>query len=215
MRVNLYSVKKITLAILLGCLSFNSMATDKADNKDELSISLKPSKTNATVIVQFLNISTTTPATVKVLDQSGDTIYEETLAEQESHTKKYNFSKLKPGKYFMVLKSETGEIRKPFIVGMNGSVREDKSEAIKKFKPVIIEKKDIEQVQVMFNNSTGAPLTVKLVDKKGNTLYKEEVQEEQNYLRALNLKDIPSGQYALVINGYEYHYNFYREIRKF
>ncbi len=215
MKINLFPLKRFTLTVLVGCLSFSVMATDKEDNKDESTISLKPGKTNATVVVRFLNISTSAPATVKVLDKYGDTIYQEDLLEKDNHIRKYNFSSLRPGKYFMILSSETGEIRKPFIVRENGKVSEDYSEAIKKFKPIILEKQEGEQVRVMFNNSTGAPLTVKLVDKKGRILYREEVQEDQNYLKAFNLNNIPSGQYALMINGYEYPYSFYKEIRKF
>lgn len=214
MKVNWYYVKKMTMAIMVGCLSFNVLANDNADNKEEANISLEPSKSSATVKVHFMNISTSTPATMNVLDQSGDIIYKEVLEGRASYTKKYNFSELKPGKYSMVLKSETVEIQKPFIVGLNGNVREDKSEAFKKFKPAVIEKNEKEQVHIMFNNSTGAPLSVTLVDKKGNILYKEKVQENENYGRVINLKDVPSGHYTLVVSCYEHHYNFFKEIRK-
>lgn len=214
MKINLNSAKKFTLAVLVGCLSFNVMATDNADKKEEASISLEPSKNSATVLVRFLNISISTPATIKVLDQSGDAIYKETLEGRENHAKKYNFSKLKPGKYSIVLKSETGEIRKPFIVGLNGTVREVKSEVFRQFRPAIIEKHEIDQVYIMFANTTGEPLSVKLIDRKGNILYEEEVQKNQNFGKVINLKDLPSGHYTVGVACEEYLYNYQKEIHK-
>ncbi len=206
MKKSFNTVKQLMIILLTGLVSINVMATNDR-NSEDASISLDPSKTNTTVVVRIWNISTTAPATIAVFNKFGNAIYRETVAGKDNHMKRYDFSKLEAGKYDLVLESATGEIHKPFIVGMNGIVREDKSGAFKNFKPIILKRKGTDEVQVLFTNPSDISLSVKLSDKYGRIIHKEEVAGNQHFAKALNLKKLPAGQYTVEVFCQDYGYH--------
>ncbi len=202
MNMHVNAVKKLMLAIAVS-FSLGAMAAGTKDG-EKADLSLEPSKTNATVVVRVWNLSTAAPATIQVLDNAGKVIYQEKVSGQESQLKKYDFSRLKHGKYSLVLKSETGDVTKSFVVGVDGRVREQ-NQAFRQFKPVVLAKNNNE-VQVMFENKTSLALSVALSDKNGNVLYTETVAGNQSYAKAIRLEQLPAGEYTVEVKGHDYRY---------
>ena len=164
-------------------------------------------------MVKAWNLSADAPATLKILDKFGSTVYEEAVESEEQHTKLYDFSKMEAGKYTLILEGKTGEIKKPFIVGLNGIVREDKSEMYQSFRPLIIEKRKECSVYVAFKNVGNVPLKLTVTNSNGNVVYSENVSGYQEYNKVVNLKKLSRGQYS--VNVYNADYSYHRDVKNY
>ena len=207
------TMKKLALTLMVGCLSLGAVANNSSENSDaDVSISLNGQ--HAVVVVRDWNVTANTPATIKVLDKASKIVYKEAVSDGEQHAKRYNFSQMEPGKYTLILESKTGEISKPFIVGLDGSVREDKSELYRSFAPIMIQpRSDRTSVHVAFKNVADAPLKLAVLSSKGEVLYSEEVLGQQDYNKKVNLKKLQPGSYTLAL--YNADYSFYKEVNNY
>ncbi len=207
------TMKKLVLATAIGCMSLGAVASNALETIDaDISISL--SGQYATVVVRDWNLTANAPATIKVLNKAGKTVYEETVSSEEQHAKRYNFSQMEPGKYTLTLESKTGELRKPFTVGLDGSVREDKSEIYRSFTPVVVRlKSEPTSVHVAFNNVAATSLKLAVLSTGGDVLYSEEVLGQQDYNKKINLKELRPGQYTIAL--YNDDYSYYKEVNNY
>ncbi|MGB3586679.1 MAG: hypothetical protein WBA23_09075 [Tunicatimonas sp.] len=213
MKKNTMTVKKLALICMVGCLSLGAFAGNSPEDNDaDVSISL--SGQHAIVVVRDWNIAANAPATIKVLDKTNKAVYEEAVSSGEQHARRYNFSQMEPGKYTLVLESKTSEVRRPFIVGLDGSVREDKSEFYQSFAPIVVQpRSDRASVYVAFKNIADAPLKLAVLNDNGEVLYSEEVAGEQEYNKKVNLKKLQPGSYTLAL--YNADYSFYKEVNNY
>ena len=197
------TAKKLALILSVGCLSLTATANSNPGDEDA-NLSFSPTEKTGSVVVHAWNLEASAPATIKVLNKYGRTVYQEALEAGEDHKKRYNFSQMKAGRYTLVLESQTKEVSKPFVVGMNGVVREDNTETLKSFSPLITENKNQSSVQVMFDNPVNDALRVELHDKEGRILYSEKVAGNQSYAKSISLKKLPRGLYRVKIFNYDY-----------
>lgn len=212
MKKNITTVKKLALTCMVGCLCFGAMASNSPES-NEADVSISMSGQHA-IVVKNWNIAANAPATVKVLDKKSKIVYQEAVASGVQHAKRYNFSKMKPGKYTLLLENASGEIRKPFIVGVDGSVREDKSEIYRSFAPALIQSRsDRTSIHVAFQNIADAPLTLEISNKKGEILFSEEVPGHQAFTQKFNLKKLHPGSYTFAL--YNADYSYYRQVNNY
>jgi len=195
--------KKLALVLAVGCISINTIAS--SPDSEDADFSFSPNKNNTTVMVRAWNLSSSAPATIKVLTESGKTVYEEAVGKKDKHIKRYDFSKMKSGKYTLVLASKTGEVKKPFIVG-NGLVREDKSAAYTYFRPRVIEKNKEHSLHIAFSNVTDVPLNLVITNYQNSEVYSTKVAGYQDFNNMINLKKLPAGHYTVRVYNTEYFY---------
>lgn len=212
MNKNLRRVKKLILGLTIGCLSFSAIASDLPES-EAANVSISPGKKRATIIMNAWNLSAYAPATVKILDKFGSVVYQEAVDSKDKHSKQYDFSKMESGKYTLVLESTAGEVNKPFIVGMNGVVREDKSKAYQNFRPVIIQKSKERSVFVGFSNVSDVPLKLTVTNTQGDVIYATEITGYQAYHQVINLKKLRPDNYT--INVYNMDYSYQRDIKNY
>ena len=205
MNQRIQTVKKSVLTLLVGCLSASAFANNNpGDNDTNLSIAL--AEKSGKVVVHAWNLEADAPATIEVLNRSGTTIYKEALETGKDHKKKYDFSQLKSGRYSLVLSSQSKEVARPFVVDMNGVVREDDTEAFKNFAPIVLERQNDHRVQVMFVNPGKAELTLQMVDSNDHVIYSEKVEGKASFGKSINTEKLPKGFYRLRLSNYDYSY---------
>ncbi|WKN41009.1 hypothetical protein [Tunicatimonas pelagia] len=206
-------MKKLAFTLVVGCLSLGAVANNNLESS-EADVSISLSGQHAVVVVRDWNVTTNTPASIKVLDNASKTVYQEAVNSGEQHAKRYNFSQMEPGKYTLVLESKKGKVRKPFIVGLDGSVREDKSEIYQSFAPIVVKpKSDRTSVHIAFKNIANAPLKLAVLSNKGEILYSEEVLGQQEYNKKVNLKNLRPGSYTLAL--YNADYSYYKNVNNY
>ena len=197
------TVKKLLLILTVGCFSLGAVAGTVPGDEDA-NLSMAPTEEAGSVVVRAWNLEASAPATIKVINKYGTAVYTEELASGADHLKKYDFSRMKAGRYSLVLASEKGEVTRRFVVGMNGVVREDETAKFASFAPSIVEKRDEHKVRVLFTNPAKAPLTVELSDLNGRVVFSEKVQGNQGYAKLINMKKLPGGTYRMKISNYDY-----------
>ena len=197
------TIKKLALILTVGCLSLSAVAST-APGDEAANLSMAPTEASGTVVVRAWNLAASAPATIKVLNGYGTSVYQEALATGEDHLKRYDFSQMKVGRYALVLESQQGEVARRFVVGMNGVVREDDTEAFQNFAPMIKEKYDEKSVQVMFNNPAKAPLTVQLLDQYDQVIHTDKVAGGESYGKSINMKNLRPGTYKVRVFNYDY-----------
>ena len=203
MNKHFITIKKLALILTVGCLSLSAVASTVPGDEDA-NLSMAPTEVSGKVVVRAWNLAASAPATIKVVNKYGRTVYQEALATGEDHLKRYDFSQMKSGRYSLVLESQQGEVTRRFVVGMNGVVREDDTEAFRNFAPMIKENLEQHAVQVMFNNPAKAPLTVELLDERNRVIHSEKVPGGQSFGKSINMKKLRPGTYKVRVSNYDY-----------
>jgi hypothetical protein len=191
-------------SLMISSLSF---ADDNNDGKKdtETSLSFVTSVAENKAIVKINNISAEKGAILKVKNWKEQTVYTENIKGQEFHNRKYDFTRLEPGKYTLALESEENSFTKNFTVGFDGIVRMYEAANFSNFKPIIFEKD--EKINVCFENTTNRQLRVNILDIRGKVVYGEWVEQNAKYGRSFNLSKLGKGQYTVeVYSGSEYDY---------
>lgn len=205
MSKNFKSARKLAMILAIGGMSFSAMAGSNPGGEDT-ELLFTPTGANSTVVVKALNLEADGLAKIKVLNQFGRAIWENSLEKGTTHEKQYDFSQLEAGRYKLVLESPSKQVAKPFVVGMNGVVREDHTEALANFTPRIKQRNDERAVRVTFTNPADAALMIQLVDQGGRVLYSDKAGGNQDYAKAINMKKLKRGSYKVIVfNGDYYH----------
>ena len=203
-------VKILAVVILVSSLSWKAAAATPSTGENT-NVSLSVSGQHATVVVKNGELMDDALATIKVVSKSKRVIYEETTSIKEMRSKRYDFSHLQAGKYTLVLTKDTEETKKILYVRKNGTVREDKSEAYRSFRPAITQlNKKQSLFHVALNNPLNEPLTVAVRNKQGKTVFSEEISGKQAYAKVINLSKLKRGNYS--IDVYNKHYYYYKNV---
>lgn len=202
-------VKRLALMLAVGSWSLGAFAGNNPGEEDT-ELTFSPTNTTGRVIIKAWNIEANAPATIKVLNRYGKAIYTNALESGTNHKKRYDFSQLEAGRYTLVLESSTKEISKPFVVGLNGAVREDKSEAYQYFRPMVIEKKAERTVHIAFSNVTNVPLKLTVSNSLGHVFYSEEVTKDFN--KIIDLKKLLGKK--CIVRVYNADYSYHAEVNK-
>ena len=199
--------KKASVFFFSLMISSLAFADDNLDGKkdSETSLSFTTSVTENKALVKINNISVEKGATLKVTNWKQQTIYTEVIKGQEFHNRKYDFTRLEPGKYTLSLESEENSFTKKFTVGMDGIVRIYEAANFSYFQPKVFEKG--EKINVCFENVTNRRLRVNILNAQGKEVYGEWVEENALYGKSFDLSKLGKGKYTVeVYSGNEYDY---------
>ncbi len=207
MSKNFVLVRRLVVSLALGAMSLGSAADSLASDNtggEDTELSFSTGKNSSNVVVKALNLKASAASSILIKNSYGRTIYTETLSTGKDYQKRYEFSKLKPGRYTLVLETATEAMSKPFVVGMSGAVREDYRSAFENFAPLYVENEAQQSVKVTFMNPSPESLRVSMTNRKGRVLYSETVAGNQAYAKVINMKKLRPSEYRINIENNDY-----------
>ena len=177
--------KSVLMAMLMIAL---------VSNASEKSLSLKIISHESKVVELILN-NHDGSSEVFIKDKKGFQLYKVLIKDKE-FLKKFDLSELPDGEYYFEINSQTKIVTKPFSVASN--TLEFSKETIV-FKPIVRFKNDIIYLsKFTLHNET---LDVFLYDDNQHLLYSEKLFGQNNLNRKLNLSNLDSGSYSLVLKS--------------
>lgn len=130
---------------------------------------------------------------ISVKDVSGETLYTEKF-QGNYFSKKYDLKTLPTGNYYFEIEGFTKINRMPFKVTVEGLEFTGKIESTF-YKPTVRQDGDLVFIsKITFNKEK---LEISLVDDQLNTLYTEELGNDINLRKTLNLMNLKSGTYTV------------------
>jgi len=182
-------------SIKTGLLSVALLATAVANASKIVTIK---NTENKTVRIELSAI--TEGETISVIDANGVNLYSEDLQEKDSYAKKFDFSTLPTGVYFIETK-ETKQIAITPVV-----VNEDKinilTEATKRFKAPEV-KVEENTARILVKNFNEAAVSISIYDINGN-LIKNESSKNLLIYQAYNFDNLEKGTYTISVTQGEY-----------
>jgi len=177
--------KSVLMAMLMIAL---------VSNASEKNVSLKIISHESKVVQLILN-SHDGSSEVFIKDKKGFQLYKVLIKDKE-FLKNFDLSELPDGEYYFEINSQTKIVTKPFSVASN--TLEFSKETIV-FKPIVRFKNDIIYLsKFTLHNET---LDVFLYDDNQHLLYSEKLFGQNNLNRKLNLSNLDSGSYSLVLKS--------------
>ncbi|REE80635.1 putative secreted protein (Por secretion system target) [Lutibacter oceani] len=134
---------------------------------------------------------------ISVRDNYGVLLHKENL-QSDNNSKKYDLANLPNGNYFMEIESSTKIKVIPFKVSAKSVALKNDDEIIH-FKPTIRKTEDIVYVSMLALNNE--KLEVLLYDMNNNLLYSETLQDKEILERKLNLMNLKSGSYSMILRS--------------
>lgn len=181
----------LTLAVVVAQVSFIFA------NDAEINVKKIKSEQKAAVI-RIINLSSDTPAVLRIKDQQGNVLHREVVDQCDVYAKKYDFSNIPNGEYFVELKTEEGVTSESILLEAG------KANA-RYFKPAVEVEPGL--VKVAFINRIDTPVSLKLYNEGGRAVYEEIEPSEEKFAKGLDLTQLNAGQYSLTILGDDYVYS--------
>lgn len=181
-------IKKVIL-IAVMVTGLVSMASERDGNIEIKDLNSK--------VIQFTLNNFDGDLQVTVKDTHDYVLYKENF-EGTIYSKKYDLSELPNGIYFVELRGETKIKTIPFIV--SGNKVEFNYEASKiYFKPVIVVKdKKVNITKLALDKES---FLIEVYNVNSKLIYKEVLEGKKHLQRRLNLEELPSGTYYLVLRS--------------
>jgi hypothetical protein len=176
----------LSVIALFGVLQIS--ATEKVNPVNDGNTSAKTIRLSASLLQPFSNL--------KIVDEFGVVLYEETLNNNIEIGKQINFSKLPAGNYFLEMDAAVKQVIIPLQVSEQEAVLklELKSEV---FKPFV--KLSGTSLLLMNFNPEKSPVTVSIFDELGQLLFEETVTDSIELKRSYNFSKVKSGNYSLQV----------------
>lgn len=189
---------------MLAMVALLMVSIVQANPFEDAQIELQAIESGKKAIVKVWNIPSSRTASLTVLNAERKVVYKESFT-SATYAKKFDFSKLPAGEYKLLLRSGTYVQSEIFEVLKNGSILVMDDAAIKNFKPIVMVREG-KQVDVLLENRFAKALEITLKNKKGEVVYRAQINPDEKYGRRLNLNHLPKDNYALNIggNGFEY-----------
>lgn len=190
--------RKVSLVFLaIASLSISSFASGD--------ISISPMKESSIAKVE-IDVPTKEGVKVSVFDPDGIVIHNDFISKNSEYEKLFNFSQVDEGVYTFVTK--TGYI----TVTKTIELINDKIHVINKefaYEPIF--KIDGDILSVNYLNRSNEAISISLMDSTKD-YYKEEDNNMLSYGKMINIKNLPVGEYRLIlaVGEKEYNYNFIR-----
>lgn len=115
---------------------------------------------------------------VTIFDESGRKLSSQTVKNAKNFKRTYDFSKLKPGKYKIVVRNESGSANQQII-------HQIKKARLKTFVSKIPNSKSLKLHVGDFDPSS--PVLVRIYDQYSKLIYSEEINNEQSFSRVYKL----------------------------
>jgi len=144
---------------------------------------------------------------MKIVDDFGVVLYEETLGRNLEIGKQFNLSKLPTGNYFIEMDAAVKQVVIPLQVTEQEAVlkMDFKTEIYKPFMKI-----SGTSLQLMVFNPDKNPITVAIYNQLGQLLFEETVTEQIELKRSYNFSKVESGDYSLQVkkNGKVYSFPY-------
>jgi len=135
--------------------------------------------------------------TISVKDALGEVLYTENF-EGNYFSKKYDLNTLPKGDYYFEIEGSTRINLMPFKVTSKGLDFKNKIKSTY-YKPIVRQVGDLVFIsKIAFYNED---FEIYLYDNQSNILYKERLKGEFNLGKTLNLKNLTSGNYRIVMES--------------
>lgn len=176
----------LVVIFLFGVLQIS--ATEKANPVSDGNTSAKTIRLSASLLQPFSNL--------KIVDEFGVVLYEETLKNSLETGKQINFSRLPAGNYFLEMDAAIKQVIIPLQVsGQEALLKlELKTEV---FKPFV--KLSGTSLLLMNFNPEQTPVTISIYDELGQLLFEETVTDSIELKRSYNFSKVESGNYSLQV----------------
>jgi len=171
---------------LFGVLQIS--ATEKVNPVNDGNTSAKTIRLSASLLQPFSNL--------KIVDEFGVVLYEETLKNSLETGKQINFSRLPAGNYFLEMDAAIKQVIIPLQVSDQEAILklELKTEV---FKPFV--KLSGTSLLLMNFNPEQTPVTVSIYDELGQLLFEETITDSIELIRNYNFSKVESGNYSLQV----------------
>ncbi|PKP43868.1 MAG: hypothetical protein CVT96_03855 [Bacteroidetes bacterium HGW-Bacteroidetes-13] len=171
---------------LFGVLQIS--ATEKVNPVSDGNTSAKTIRLSASLLQPFSNL--------KIVDEFGVVLYEETLKNSLETGKQINFSRLPAGNYFLEMDAPIKQVIIPLQVSGQEAILklELKTEV---FKPFV--KLSGTSLLLMNFNPEQTPVTISIYDELGQLLFEETVTDSIELKRSYNFSKVESGNYSLQV----------------
>ncbi|MDP2060950.1 MAG: T9SS type A sorting domain-containing protein [Flavobacteriaceae bacterium] len=171
---------------LFGVLQIS--ATEKVNPVNDGNTSAKTIRLSASLLQPFSNL--------KIVDEFGVVLYEETLKNSLETGKQINFSRLPAGNYFLEMDAAIKQVIIPLQVSDQEAILklELKTEV---FKPFV--KLSGTSLLLMNFNPEQTPVTVSIYDELGQLLFEETITDSIELKRNYNFSKVESGNYSLQV----------------
>ena len=99
-------------------------------------------------------------------------------------------------KQALVMMFVLGGLSQP-VIGKDATTRDSEPKSI-----VRLEKADNPRtVQVVYQSTTVQPVTIRVVDAQGYSLYSVKLKDEVNFRKAISFSEVPDGTYFIEVSG--------------
>lgn len=197
MKTTLIFKTGMALLLIIG-LTFNTYAIKDTTSTEDKSLEKKSAE------LMKINVPSNMDTYVSILNKEGSMIYSDKILKNNNDFRKYDFSKVKDGKYTFMTDTEYKSIEKTVLVKNNKLklVNEKVN-----YRPVFNIKGDILSVNYM--NSKESDIHISIT---GSSLYHYEDFAGNNMMfgKRFNLKKLPEGEYSITLRaGWKtFNYNF-------
>lgn len=187
----------LSVIALLGVMQIS--ANERVKLVNDGSIRAKTIRLSASLLQPF--------SKMKIVDDFGVVLYEETLGRNLEIGKQFNLSKLPTGNYFIEMDAAVKQVVIPLQVTEQEAVlkMDFKTEIYKPFMKI-----SGTSLQLMVFNPDKTPITVAIYNQLGQLLFEETVTEQIELKRSYNFSKVESGDYSLQVkkNGKVYSFPY-------
>src|SRR5690606_35541975 len=181
-----------TVALAALVLIGNSTVSAQAKNVD---VSLYK---NTTTIAQIKvnGLSETNPAQITIKNADGITFFSD-KSSSDKYVKLIEFGSIKDGVYVVDIIQTRGIVRKVVKKENEALTIQDEAFVFSNYMAFAEERK----LLVKFNNQIKEPVTLRIIDEKGNVLHEESDITTESYTGLFNLSKLNSGSYNMSLSS--------------
>jgi hypothetical protein len=181
------TIKKLSLSTAFLFITAFGMA-----NKIDLRI--VPAEDSKTLVFKYDNLST--DARLKFIDEQGNVIFSESLADKAEYLKRFNLNSLEIGTYFLEVEDAIKETEYTILVEDTGISIENKLE---KKKPVFSNKDGMVYLNLL--NLSKEEVEIKVYDNDDRVVFTQVFENEELIEKAFNFKNAHVGQYRIMVKN--------------
>lgn len=146
------------------------------------------------VYVSLKDVSEET--SVRLLDDKGLTVMEESVNASKRFNTVINFESLPIGAYTLIIKSSTEETVHPIMITKDMLVLEENK--LNATHPVVFTK-NRKNLNLTFMNPENTAVKVYIMDRMGKVHYRETMEDQKMITKDFNLKHFPTGEYTVIV----------------
>lgn len=140
-------------------------------------------------------------------------LYSESFKTQRPYHKLFDFSKAEMGTYFIDVIHD-GEVNREVLeVSKDNLIVKHSVAEAQSFKKRIM-KNDEGEYTVLFMNKLEEPVTLRILDAKGETLHEDKNIEDPYFLKKYDLTQLDKGTYAFSLSTKSHNYRYDIDLRK-